>query len=72
MQRLGLPRVRNITDRSGSTRRRYGEGRRKPMSYLEYSPVIDTVLIVALCVIVWGAYRELRAARVRALTRDKA
>jgi len=30
------------------------------MNYLEYSPLIDTGLVVILCLIVWGAYRELR------------
>ncbi len=35
------------------------------MNYLEYSPVIDTALIVALALIVWGAYREVRARQLR-------
>jgi hypothetical protein len=35
------------------------------MSYLEFSPLIDTALIVALALIVWGAYRELRNRKVR-------
>jgi hypothetical protein len=33
------------------------------MSYLEYSPVIDTGWMVALAVIVLFAYRQLRAQR---------
>jgi hypothetical protein len=31
------------------------------MNYAEYSSLIDTGLIVALAVIVWAAYRELRS-----------
>lgn len=42
------------------------------MTYIELSPVIDTALIVALCGIVWVAYRQLRAARHRSEPRDKA
>ena len=30
------------------------------MNFAEYAPLIDTALIVALAVIVWAAYRELR------------
>jgi hypothetical protein len=30
------------------------------MHYAEYSTLIDTALVIALAVIVWGAYRELR------------
>lgn len=30
------------------------------MNWLEYSPVIDTGLMLALAVVVWAAYRELR------------
>ena len=29
------------------------------MNYLDYSPLIDTGLMVALALIVWAAYREL-------------
>jgi len=35
------------------------------MSYLDFSPLVDTALIVALAFIVWGAYRELRGRKVR-------
>ncbi len=31
------------------------------MDFLEYSPLIDTALMVALAAVVWAAYRELRA-----------
>ena len=30
------------------------------MDFLEYSPLIDTALMVALAAVVWAAYRELR------------
>jgi hypothetical protein len=31
------------------------------MDFLEYSPLVDTALVLALALIVWVAYRELRA-----------
>lgn len=31
------------------------------MPFTEYAPLIDTGLIVALALIVWAAYRELRS-----------
>lgn len=31
------------------------------MFYGEYSGLIDTVLVTALALVVWGAYRELRS-----------
>ncbi len=31
------------------------------MDFLEYSTLVDTGLVVALALIVWVAYRELRA-----------
>ncbi len=37
------------------------------MNYLDYSPLIDTGLIVALAVVVWAAYRELRARKTRTI-----
>jgi hypothetical protein len=30
------------------------------MDFLQYSPLVDTGLVVALALIVWAAYRELR------------
>ena len=41
------------------------------MTYIELSPVIDTALMVALCGIVWIAYRQLRAAKHRSAPREK-
>jgi hypothetical protein len=31
------------------------------MDFLEYAPLIDTGLVLALAFIVWAAYRELRS-----------
>ncbi len=42
------------------------------MSYVEFSPVIDTVLVVALACIVWAAYREIRSRQLRSDTRKEA
>ncbi len=36
------------------------------MIYAEYSGLIDTVLVTALALIVWGAYRELRSRKTAA------
>ncbi len=40
--------------------------------YLDYSPLIDTGLVVALALIVWAAYRELRNRKQRNLARNDA
>lgn len=42
------------------------------MNYLEFSPVIDTLLIVALAFIVWAAYREIRGRQLRNSARKEA
>ncbi len=31
------------------------------LTFLEYSPVLDTILVIALALVVWAAYRELRS-----------
>lgn len=36
------------------------------MFYAEYSALIDTALVTALALIVWGAYRELRSRKTEA------
>ena len=42
------------------------------MNYLEYSPLIDSALVVALAFIVWAAYRELRHRQQRPTRRTEA
>jgi len=42
------------------------------VSYVEFSPVIDTVLVVALACIVWAAYRKIRSRQLRSDTRKEA
>jgi len=41
-------------------------------SFAEYAPLIDTVLGIALALVIWGAYRELRARQDRNVTRKEA
>ena len=42
------------------------------ITYLEYSPLIDTGLVVALALIVWAAYRELRNRKRRGTVKNEA
>ncbi len=42
------------------------------MTYLDYSPLIDTGLVIALACVVWAAYRELRNRQQRILARKEA
>ena len=41
------------------------------MNYLEYSPLIDTGLVIALACVVWAAYRELRTRQQRGVARKE-
>lgn len=40
------------------------------MDFLDYSTLVDTGLVIALALIVWVAYRELRARSTRRMTPD--
>ena len=40
------------------------------MSYMDYSPLVDTGLVIALACILWAAYRQLRARRTSNTAQD--
>ena len=40
------------------------------MNYAEYSPLIDTGLVIALACVVWAAYRELRNRQQRVVRKE--
>jgi hypothetical protein len=47
-------------------------GSQNMMTYLDYSSLVDTGLVIALACVVWAAYRELRNRQQRTVSRKEA